>query len=145
MTVALDPSSTACGWAVFRGLELIARGTVKRGKNTLTDYANECADDILHAADGDPFDVLYEINDRQKIPRERQRSMRLQAQGTGRILQALGVEGQERQADSRTKERRALECSLIYGIEDCPANEHVLDAVALGHAVVTNPERLAKS
>ena len=148
LTVALDPSSTFCGWAVFRRLELIDHGTVKRGKNTLTAYANECRREILGAfqrAGGCLVpDVWYEINDRQKIPRERQRSMRLQAQGAGRILQALGGEGQERQADARTKEKRSLECSLIYGVEDCPANEHELDAISLGHSIVTDPERLAR-
>lgn len=146
--IALDPSSTYCGWALFRGVQLVAHGTIRRGKRTLTDYANECCREIREAAGADgfdaDFDVWYEINDRQKIPRERQKSMRKQAQGTGRILQALGVEGQERQADSRTKERRARECSLIYGVEDCPANEHELDAIAVGHGVVTDPKRLAR-
>lgn len=146
--IALDPSSTACGWALFRGVELLAHGTIKRGKRTLTDYARACALEIHtlcrpHIKDDKP-DVWYEINDRQTIPRERQRSMRLQAQGAGRILQAMGVEGHERQADSRTKERRARECSLIYGVEDCSENEHALDAIALGHAIVTDPKRLAR-
>ena len=151
LIVALDPSSTACGWSIFRALELVDHGTVKRGKSTLAEYAKECTRAIRAAvvsAGGHliPFpEVWYEINDRQKIPRERQRSMRLQAQGAGRILQALGVEGQERQADSRTKAKRSLECSLIYGVEDCPANEHALDAIALGHSIATDPKRLARA
>ena len=145
--IALDPSSTACGWSLFRGVQLVAHGTIKRGKNTLTNYAYECAREIHtltrpHRNHERP-EFWYEINDRQTIDRKKQKSMRKQAQGTGRILQALGVEGQERQADSRTKEQRARECSLIYGVEDCPANEHELDAIAVGHSVVTDPKRLA--
>ena len=147
--IALDPSSTACGWSLFRGVVLLSHGTVKREKNTLTAYAAECNVEIRKAVMLSgcrliPFpEVHYEINDRQKIPREKQKSMRKQAQGTGRILQALRVEGHEQQADSRPKERRARECSLIYGVADCKENEHELDAIAVGHTIVTDPKRLA--
>ena len=145
--VTLDPRSTACGWYLFRGVQLLAHGTIKRGRGGLTEYAAECAREILAAFvehGGWPTpEVWYEINDRQRIPPEKQKSMRLQAQGSGRILQALGVQGKEWQADSRTKELRARASSLIYGVEDCPANEHALDAIALGHAIVTDPKRLA--
>jgi len=143
--VALDPSSTACGFAVFDGLRLVDHGTVTRGKRMLTDYATTCAKTILSAVTshgGWEPEVWYETNDRQTIPRERQRSMRLQAQGAGRILQALGVEGHEKQADSRTKERRARDVALIYGLGN--ASEHAKDAVALGHSIATDPKRLAR-
>ena len=147
--IALDPSSTACGWSLFRGPTLESHGTVKRGRRTLTDYAHECAREIFAALGGDGFtadlEVWYEVNDRQTIPRERQKSMRKQAQGAGRILQALGVDGHEQHVDSKTKERRGREASLIYGVEDCPANEHELDAVALGHAIISDPKRLARA
>lgn len=149
VVIALDPSSTACGWSFFRGITLLAHGTVKRGKRTLTDYARACAIEIHSLASPylkrDKAEIWYEINDGQKIPRERQKTMRKQAQGAGRILQALGVDGHERQADNRTKERRARECSLIYDVPDCPANEHELDAIALGHAIVCDPKRLARA
>ncbi|MDK1020063.1 MAG: hypothetical protein QGD90_00305 [Candidatus Hydrogenedentes bacterium] len=146
--IALDPSSTFCGWALYQGVNLISHGTIKRGRLPLACYANICAKTIRFAfkkAGGtmDP-EVWYEINDRQRIPRERQKSMRKQAQGTGRILQALGVEGHERHVDSKTKEKRGWEASLIYGVADCPVNEHALDAIALGHAIVSDPERLAR-
>lgn len=148
LLAVLDPSSTYCGWALFRGVELLAHGTIKRGRSGLTEYAAECAREILAAFvehGGWPHpEVWYEINDRQRIPREKQKSMRKQAQGAGRILQALGVEGKEQPVDSKTKERRGHEASLIYGVEDCPANEHELDAIALGHAIVTDPKRLAR-
>lgn len=142
--IALDPSSTFCGWAVFHGLILVAHGTIKRGKMSLAAYASICGERILAAA-GDDCEVWYEVNDRQRIPRERQVSMRKQAQGTGRILQALGVDGHEQHVDSKTKEKRGREASLIYGVEDCKANEHKLDAIALGHNIVTDPKRLARA
>ena len=66
--IALDPSSTACGWSLFRGVVLLSHGTVKRGKRTLTEYANDCAREIRRAVVSAgcrliPFpEVYYEIN-----------------------------------------------------------------------------------
>ncbi len=149
LTLALDPSSTSCGWALFRGTMLAAHGTTRRKGNSLTAYAREFASEVRAAVklypDEAVVEVWYEINDGAPIPRKRQKSMRKQAQGTGRLLQALGLEGHEKQADNRKKEKRARDTSLIYGIPMKPTKtwEHELDSIALGHRIVNDEKRLA--
>ena len=133
LTLALDPSSTACGWALFYGRELHCYGAVRRQKKQ-DQWAYAWA--VQHAVPTSKDRVVYEINDGASIPRKRQRSMRIAHEATGRILQALGVAGEPIQADNRKKPARREEMRLIYGVPDS-ASEHAVDAIALGHRVVS--------
>ena len=107
MILALDPSSTATGYALFRDSRLLKYGTVRRKKNdTVYAYACSVAGRICCAVSiTEGFRVVYEIND-TPLPRARQKSMRKAMQATGRILQALGVEGEPMQADRKKKSQK---------------------------------------
>ena len=145
LTLALDPSSTATGWALFDGLQLREYGTVRRNSRKLVDYAAGIAN-VYFAAWArvePPCDhqcIVYEIND-TPMPRARQASLRKCHEATGRILQALGVEGEPVQADRKKKKQRRADMELIYKLEG-RVSEHCIDAIALGHRVVNDPKRL---
>ena len=137
LTLALDPSSTATGYAIFDGGELMQYGTQRRGEKTLYQFAEWF--DLLPLSWH--FDlIVYEVND-TPMPRARQASMRKCHQATGRILQALGVEGEPIQADRKKKKQRRADMELTYGLEG-RVSEHAIDAIALGHRVVNDPTRL---
>lgn len=137
LLLALDPSSTACGWALFRDKRLMDYGTVRRRKGeAVVDYATGVRLAIKPLCASGAARAVYEINDSAFIPRKRQKSMRLCQEATGRILQALGVEAEPMQADSRKKPQRRNEMLLIYEIKE-RISEHAIDAIALGHRAVS--------
>ena len=137
LTLALDPSSTATGFALFRSKELVEHGTVRRRKGeTVYTYAER----VLLGIPVPYQRVVYEIND-TPMPRARQTALRKCHEATGRILQALGVEGEPVQADRKKKAQRRADMVLVYGIKE-RISEHAIDAIALGHRVVNDPARL---
>ena len=139
ITLALDPSSTATGFAIFNGLELMTWGTERRNKRTVCEYAQDLARRIFN--EEDEIDrVVYELSDRP-VPRERQKPMRKSFMATGRILQALGVEGEPVKPDRKKKSQRRIDMELIYELEG-RVSEHAIDAIALGHRVVNDPQHL---
>lgn len=135
LTLALDPSSTATGWALFQGRELKEWGTVRRQKGqSLRDYALAVRKAMpLYRA------VVYEIND-TPMPRARQASLGKCHEATGRILQALYADGEPIQADRKKKAQRRVEVVMVYQIKE-RISEHACDAIMLGHRVVNDPKR----
>ena len=128
LILALDPSSTACGWALFDNRALSHYGTVKRGKRGLADYAKSVPGHVFA-----PDRVVYEIND-SPMPRARQKALRMAHEATGRILQALGVDGEPVRADRKRKKQRRSDMVAIYKLVGV-VSEHAIDAIALGHRV----------
>ena len=140
LTLALDPSSTATGWAFFDGAALVAHGTTRRQKGEpLKDYA-VAVQAIASRACAVPRCVVYEVND-TPMPRARQASLRKCHEATGRLLQAFGVDGEPVQADRKKKKQRRADMELIYKLEG-RVSEHAIDAIALGHRVVNDPTML---
>ena len=141
LTLALDPSSTACGWALFDGQTLEAHGTVRRHKWPLHAYACEVdaitGEAIASLFSEDDVRVVYELSNRP-IPAVRLKGMVKAFMATGRILQAMRVDGEPVRPDNKKKGERRADMVLKYEIET-RLSEHAADAIMLGDRVVNDP------
>lgn len=139
--LALDPSSTATGFAIFNNGELMTWGTKNRNNRPLHEYAADLAHRILNEED-EIGRIVYEVND-APMPRARQASMRKCHEGVGRILQALGVEGEPAQANRQKKGERRLKMTLAYSLKG-RISEHAVDSICLGDLFVRDRMKMVK-
>ena len=133
--LALDISSKAVGWTYILGKKRVKGGTIWRNKDDgLHQFA--CRVDCAFWRQDIPVStarIVYEIND-APLKRYNRADVFLCNRAIGRVLQALGVEGEAYQADRKPKKKRRQELGLIY---DVLGTEQEMDSLALAHRCVS--------